>query len=82
MTDMEDPNYGYTKDQIKKHLILLEDHMKANPCPDCVNKHITAVEGYAEEGLTLAQKPGEQVSFFDLAAQMRNARKKFNEIVE
>jgi intein/homing endonuclease len=33
---MKDQHYNYTKDQIKKHLILLEDHLKSNPCPECV----------------------------------------------
>jgi len=34
-----------TKDKIKKHLILLEDNLKSNPCPDCIQKHISAIEG-------------------------------------
>jgi intein/homing endonuclease len=33
---MKDPHYDYTKDEIKKHLVLLEDHLKSDPCPECV----------------------------------------------
>lgn len=78
---MSDPNYEYTKNQIRKHQILLEDHMKANPCPDCVNKHLTAIEGYAEEGVTMSESPEQTAQFVNLAIDMRNARKKFEEAV-
>ena len=78
---MDDPNYDYTKDEIKKNLILLEDHFKKNPCPDCVNKHLMATEGYAEEGILMAENEKEKVDFFNLASAMRIARKKFNDAV-
>lgn len=77
----EDPNYQYTKDGLRKHLVLLEDHMRQNPCPDCVNKHLLAAEGYAEEGVSMAPTDEEGVSFFNMANAMRAARKKFNQEV-
>lgn len=78
---MDDPNLDYTKQQIKKHQILLEDHLKSNPCPDCVNKHLTAIEGYAEEGITLSDNPLLTAKFVNLAIETRNARKKFDEAI-
>lgn len=76
---MVDPNLDYTQRQIKKHQILLEDHFKANPCPDCINKHLTAIEGYAEEGITLSDNPLQTARFVNLAIETRNQRKKFEE---
>lgn len=78
---MPDPNQDYTVSQIKKHQILLEDHMKANPCPDCVKKHLTAIEGYAEEGITMSESPEQTANFVNLAIETRNARKKFQEAI-
>jgi hypothetical protein len=78
---MEDANMDYTKRNIRKNMILLEDHMKQNTCPDCVNKHMDAVEGYAEEGATMTECPLERQEFVDLSQQIRTARKKFNDTV-
>jgi hypothetical protein len=78
---MVDDNYNYTKEQIAKNLVLLEDHLKQNPCPDCVNKHMLATEGYADEGILMAENPQEQLTFLNLSSAMRNARKKFNQMI-
>ena len=48
----------YTENEIRKHLALLENHLKQAPfsdesfCEECINKHIILLEGLAEEGLT------------------------------
>jgi hypothetical protein len=78
---MSDPMLDYTKDNLRKHVILTEDHMRQFPCPDCVNKHLLAAEGYAEEGVSMAENPEEENSFMEIAGVMRNARKKFNDEV-
>jgi hypothetical protein len=38
-----------------KHCIMLEEHLQipAKRCPDCIQKHFLAVEGYVEEAITL-----------------------------
>lgn len=41
----------YTKEQIAKNLILLEEHFKNYPCAECIEKHLLSVVGYSEEGL-------------------------------
>lgn len=66
----------YTKEQIKKHLILLEDHLKTGECPWCVkNKHLLALEGYAEEGMMQTDDPKEKLEFIKLAEAARKLRK-------
>ena len=41
----------YTLEQIRKHLVLLQDHFTSYPCANCIqDKHAIALEGYAEEG--------------------------------
>ena len=50
----EDPHLPYTKEQIAKNLILLEDHLKGYQCPVCIEKHLLALEGYAEEGMPMS----------------------------
>lgn len=77
----DDPVLDYTKDNLRKHVILTEDHMRQFPCPDCVNKHLLAAEGYAEEGVSMSQTPEDENSFMEIADSMRAARKKFNEEV-
>lgn len=76
-----DPVLNYTKDNLRKHVVLVEDHMRQFPCPDCVNKHLLAAEGYAEEGVSMAETPKEEDAFLEMASAMRNARKKFNDEV-
>jgi len=46
----------YGLDQIKKHLILLQDHLTSGSCPSCVkDKHLPAIQAYAEEALPMAK---------------------------
>lgn len=53
---MVDPHLTYTKDQIAKNLIALEDHAKSYPCPICIGKHLLALEEYAEEGIPMSDE--------------------------
>ncbi len=39
----------YHRGEAVKNAIALEDHIKKNQCPECVEKHSFAVEQYAEE---------------------------------
>jgi len=42
----------YTEFHLKeaaKNLIALEDHLAKYPCPECIKKHVLAVEQYLEE---------------------------------
>jgi len=63
--------------QIVKEILLLEDHL-AHPdmrCPDCINKHLLKIEGYAEEAITLGGEP----ELIDLAdGVIRSARSFFS----
>jgi hypothetical protein len=78
---VEDPNYDYTKDEIKKNLILLEGHGRSNPCPDCVEKHLFAIEGLSEEGASMAEEENRRSSMLALADWSRAIRKNLDRIV-
>ena len=41
---------------IVKNLIAIEDHVKSYPCPVCLNKHLLALEEYAEEGMPMSDE--------------------------
>ena len=73
---MTDPQLDYTKNEIRKNLILLENHNKNYPCPDCMSKHSLAVEGLSEEAITMTDNDQEKLKFLDIAANMRDMRKK------
>lgn len=77
---MKDPHYDYTKDEIKKHLVLLEDHLKSDPCPDCLDKHLTAIEGYSEEGTSQTDSEAEKLQFLQLAEKARELRKSLDSL--
>jgi len=68
-------HYNYTKDEIKKNLVLLEAHGKNYPCPECVSKHLLAVEGLSEEGTLMAKTPQEREQFLKMAEWARNQRR-------
>lgn len=53
---MDDPHLSYTKDQIAKNLIALEDHFKNYPCPVCINKHLLSLEEYTDEGQPMSDE--------------------------
>jgi hypothetical protein len=80
MHDHKD-HLSYTKDEIKKNLVLLEAHGKNYPCPECINKHLTAVEGLAEEGTLMTQIPEERSQFLKMADWARNMRRQLQETV-
>ncbi len=71
----ENKELEYTKEQLKKHLILLEDHLKTQECPWCVDKHLAAIEGYSEEGMTQASDLEEKLKFMKMAEAARKLRK-------
>lgn len=71
---MNDEHYPYTKDEIKKNLVLLEGHAKNYPCPECVSKHLIAVEGLSEEGSTMTDDNQERKKFLELANWSRQMR--------
>lgn len=70
-----DPNWTYTKDEIKKNLILLENHFKNNQCADCVEKHLMTIEGLAEEGTLMTEDDDNRVALMKLADWSRQMRK-------
>jgi hypothetical protein len=72
---MDKKELEYTKDQLKKHLILLEDHLKSGECPWCIDKHLTAIEGYSEEGITQTNNIEEKMKFIKIAESARKLRK-------
>jgi hypothetical protein len=61
----------YTKEQIAKNLILLEEHFKNYPCNECMNKHLMGITGYAEEGIGMDQEP-----IFHKAKEWANRKRK------
>jgi hypothetical protein len=77
---MADPNYPYTVDEIKKNLLLLENHGKNNPCPECMKKHLMLVEGLSEEGALMIEEDDKKIEFLDMADWARNSRKRLEQI--
>lgn len=69
---MIDPHLDYTKEQIAKNLILLEEHFKNYQCPICINKHLLAIEGYAEEGIPMSKE--DAPLFTEIAGFCRDCR--------
>jgi len=50
----EEVRYGL--DQIRKHLILTQDHLTSGACPACIKeKHLPALQAYAEETLPMVR---------------------------
>lgn len=69
-----DPHLDYTREQIAKNLILLEEHFKNYQCPVCISKHLLAIEGYAEEGIPMSPDASTTDLFVDTAAWARELR--------
>jgi hypothetical protein len=44
---------NYTKQQLVKHLGVLEEHFKNYRCLECLSKHLLLVQTYAEEGMAM-----------------------------
>ncbi|MEM2446411.1 MAG: hypothetical protein QW734_07120 [Candidatus Bathyarchaeia archaeon] len=42
-------------EQIKKNLLLLQDHASSYPCPSCIRKHLLSLEAYAEETIPMVK---------------------------
>jgi len=53
MLPVTDPRFSQR--EAAKHCILLEDHLQSpgKRCPDCIGKHLLAIEGYIEEACGL-----------------------------
>ena len=53
---VSDPSYNMK--EIAKQSILLEDHLtqEKKRCKDCIIKHFLSIQGYAEEGVSLANE--------------------------
>lgn len=51
-----DEELKYNLEQIKKHLILTQDHLTSGSCPACIrNKHLPALQAYAEETIPMSK---------------------------
>lgn len=51
-----DEEVKYGLEQIKKHLILTQEHLTSGSCPACIKeKHLPALEAYAEETLPMVK---------------------------
>ena len=72
-TDKE--HLDYTKDELKKNLVLLEAHGKNYQCPECVSKHLLAIEGLSEEGSLMTNDKEEREMFLKMSEWARNMRK-------
>lgn len=72
---MVDPNWDYTKDELRKNMVLFEAHMKNNTCPDCVGKHLITIEGLAEEGMSMTPDEQERLRLLQIADWARRTRK-------
>lgn len=70
----------YTNTEIRKHLALLENHLKQAPfsdeafCEECINKHILILWGLAEEGITACDDcgPGKYELLFGFLNKIRD----------
>lgn len=76
-----DPNWPYTIDELKKNFILLENHMKNNTCRDCVEKHLTTIEGLAEEGTLMTDDDRNRLTLLKIAEWARTMRKGLGKVV-
>ena len=69
---MQDP-LRYTEEELVKELVLLEKHLKQSPymdenfCLECQEKHLTSIEGLAEEGIGFADNKKKEKMFADVA---------------
>jgi hypothetical protein len=70
----------YTEDELKKNLILLENHGKNFPCPECTEKHLLNIEGLSEEGTLMTENQNKRNFFMNLAEWSRNSRRKLQDI--
>jgi len=70
----------YTKDELEKQMILLENHLKQAPsmdkgfCSECIDKHLKCIEGLSEEGTLFAEGPSEREMFLGFARKARKMR--------
>ena len=53
--DTED-HVRYTKREIAKQLILLENHLEGYPCMECMTKHLLAIDGFSDEGIAMTNE--------------------------
>jgi len=80
-------NYQFNAREICKQCIMLEDHLThpEKRCYDCCMKHFLAIEGFAEEALTLdkdyeiGKGHDVYVSLLDLPGRIRQLQQKYYE---
>jgi hypothetical protein len=76
----EDLKYGL--DQIKKHLILTQDHLTSGSCPVCLReKHLPALQAYAEESLPMTSDEKIRNFLIKLREFALNMRRKLGDII-
>ena len=70
-------SYRFNLREIVKQCILLEDHLinKEKQCHDCIIKHFLAMEGLAEEALTLNKELSTTSSMYGLPDEIRKLQK-------
>jgi len=67
----------YTNEELEKQLNLLEIHLKQAPtseeifCSDCIRKHISTIEGLAEEGIGFSNNPEKYVEIAEIAREIK-----------
>ncbi|MFH7835239.1 MAG: hypothetical protein QXL51_01410 [Candidatus Aenigmatarchaeota archaeon] len=65
----------FTDAEIEKHTVLLQDHIEDFNCPECIAKHLLAIEGYAEEGSLQTDDEKEKLKYLKIAETVRKLRK-------
>lgn len=70
-------NHRFNLREIVKQCILLEDHLinKEKQCHDCIIKHFLAMEGLAEEALTLNKELRTSSPMYGLPDEIRKLQK-------
>ena len=65
-------------DSAIKHGIALEEHLRSNPCVECMSKHAYALENYLEE--EVATNPNANPRLLQLANKVRDVRRELMEM--
>jgi hypothetical protein len=76
--NIEHDHSDYHREKIVGNLIQAEDHLRSQPCPECVDKHLVSAGSYLEE--ETATNPNSSPELLALAERVREIRRKIQEL--
>jgi uncharacterized membrane protein len=68
----------FHKEKIVGNLIQAEDHLRSQPCPECLDKHLVSASQYLEE--ENSTNPNSNPELLALAERIREIRRKIQEL--